>query len=182
MAGWGGNLVVQKVVQDEDKTLSLAPVDTVAESFSVRRPLAVDTTHVSVSSGSLFSYQPAFTCYESFRITGEFTFTGTGSFGLSFDYNGRDDKNKLISLSPAEGKLQLRFNEGSTPIAETAVTLEPGETYSFTYLQEGSVGVFYLDGQAALTVRIYGASGKPIEVFAEQNDVIFSCLRQYTRP
>ena len=182
VAGWGGNLVVQKVVQNEDKTLSLAPVDTVAESFSVRRPLAVDTTHVSVSSGSLFSYQPAFTCYESFRITGEFTFTGTGSFGLSFDYNGRDDKNKLISLSPAEGKLQLRFNEGSTPIAETAVTLEPGETYSFTYLQEGSVGVFYLDGQAALTVRIYGASGKPIEVFAEQNDVIFSCLRQYTRP
>ena len=181
VAGWGGNLVVQKVVQNEDKTLSLAPVDAVAESFSVRRPLAVETTHVSVSAGSLYTYQPAFTCYESFRITGEFTFTGTGSFGLSFDYNGRDEKNKLIVLSPAEGKLQLRFNEGSTPIAETAVTLEPGETYAFTYIQEGSVGIFYLDGQAALTVRLYGVSGKPIEVFAEQNDVIFSCLRQYTR-
>ncbi|MBQ5735329.1 MAG: translation initiation factor IF-2 N-terminal domain-containing protein [Lachnospiraceae bacterium] len=45
----------------------------------------------------------------------------------------------------------------------------------------GSVGVFYLDGVAALTVRIYGASGKPVMLFAENNSVLFTSLRQYTR-
>ena len=52
---------------------------------------------------------------------------------------------------------------------------------SHIFLQAGSVGVFYIDGIAALTVRIYGASGKPVMLFAENNGVLFTSLRQYTR-
>ena len=152
------------------------------ESFSLRRPLAVEETHIALSAGSLYSYQDAFHCYESFLISGEFSYSGTGSFGLSFNYNDKDDKKKLISISPSDGKVQLLFNEGSTLIAETAVDLIQGETYAFTYIQEGSVGVFYLDGQAALTVRLYGVSGKSIQLFAENNEVLFTSLRQYTKP
>jgi hypothetical protein len=72
-------------------------------------------------------------------------------------------------------KLAENLSSGDT------LTLEKGKTYSFTYIQEGSVGVFYLDGVAALTVRIYGASGKPVMLFAENNSVLFTSLRQYTR-
>lgn len=182
VAAWGGNLVVQQLVQREDGTLCLAPARTIADSFSVRCPLVIPDTHACVEAGTLYTYTDVFTCRERFLLSGEFTFTGTGAFGLSFDYNGQQEKNKLISLSPAEGKVQLLFNEGSTLIAESAVELQPGQTYSFTYLQEGSVGVFYLDGQAALTVRLYGASGKPIRLFAENNTVTFTSLREYTRP
>ena len=84
-------------------------------------------------------------------------------------------------LDPAKGTLSLQFNEGSTLITETAVQLEAGKEYTFTYIQEGSVGVFYLDGLAALTVRLYGVSGKPVKLFAENNTVTFSALKQYTR-
>ena len=114
-------------------------------------------------------------------LTGEFTFTGSGSFGLAFDFNGKENKYKTISISPSEGKVQLLFNEGDTLIAENAIELEAGKNYSFTYIQEGSVGVFYIDGIAALTVRIYGASGKAVMLFAENNSVLFTSLRQYTR-
>lgn len=182
VSAWGGNLVVQQLVQREDGTLCLAPARTIADSFSVRCPLVIPDTHACVEAGTLYTYTDVFTCRERFLLSGEFTFTGTGAFGLSFDYNGQQEKNKLISLSPAEGKVQLLFNEGSTLIAESAVELQPGQTYSFTYLQEGSVGVFYLDGQASLTVRLYGASGKPIRLFAENNTVTFTSLREYTRP
>ena len=41
--------------------------------------------------------------------------------------------------------------------------------------------IAYIDGEAALTVRIYGASGKPIMLFAENNTVTFTSLRQYTK-
>ena len=41
--------------------------------------------------------------------------------------------------------------------------------------------MFYIDGVAALTVRIYGASGKAIMLFAENNTVTFTSLRQYTK-
>ena len=180
VAAWAGNVVVQKIVQKENGELVLAPVDAVLDRFGTRRALLIDSAHLVAQAGSRYSYTEVFTCYERFAITGEFTYEGQGSFGLAFDFNGKADKYKLISLSPSEGLLQLAFNEGSTLITEKEVELVPGQNYTFTYVQEGSVGVFYIDGEAALTVRIYGASGKPIMLFAENNTVTFTSLRQYT--
>ena len=181
VAAWAGNLAVQEIIQLDDGTLILDPVDSIQDSFSVRRALAVDSSHIFLESGSRYSYTDAFKSYESFMLSGDFTFTGEGTFGLSFDYNGRADKNKLIVIDPANDTLSLVFNEGNTPITETAAVLEPGESYSFTYIQEGSVGIFYLDGQASLTVRLYGVSGKTIQLFAENNAIQFTSLREYTR-
>ncbi|MBP5750417.1 MAG: hypothetical protein J6X24_06475, partial [Firmicutes bacterium] len=151
-------------------------------SFGDRRRLSFDGTTASVDAGSRYSFSEAFTAYERFLISGEFKYTGTGSFGLAFDFNNREDKYKLISVCPADKKLSLSFNEGSTPITETAVELEAGKTYSFTYLQEGSCGVFYIDGRAALSVRLYGVSGKTIRLFAENNSVEWTDLSEYTAP
>lgn len=180
VAAWAGNLVVQKIVQREDGSLVLAPVDSVLDQLTVRRELLLDAPHTFIDAGSAYSYTEAFTCYERFALTGNFTCSGAGSFGLCFDYSGREDKYKLISICPGEGKVELSFNEGTTPITEMAVDIQPGQEYSFTYVQEGSVGVFYIDGMAALTVRLYGVSGKPIRLFAESNAVTFTSLRQYT--
>lgn len=115
-------------------------------------------------------------------LSGEFRYAGEGTFGLSFDFNGDPGLNKFITIDPAQNKLQLWFNEGDTLITETAVDLQPGETYAFTYVQEGSVGIFYIDGMASLTVRLYGVGGKPIQLYAQNNSVLFTSLRQYTRP
>ena len=181
VAAWAGNLVVQKIAQKENGALVLMPVDSIVQQFKNRRELFMPQPHAFIQAGARYVYSDAFTCYESFMITGEFTYTGSGSFGLCFDFNGKSDKYKMISISPSENKLQLLFNEGETLIAENEINLEEGKTYSFTYVQEGSVGVFYIDGMAALTVRIYGASGKPIKLFAENNAVLFTSLRLYTR-
>lgn len=178
---WAGNLAVQKIVVKENGDLVLAPVDAVADEFTVRRALAVEEPHVCVEAESDYTYVDAFTCYESFMLKGEFRYTDGGTFGLSFDFDGDPEMNKFITIDPAENKLQLWFNEGDTFITETAADLHPGEIYSFTYIQEGSVGIFYIDGIASLTVRLYGVSGKPIQLFAENNSVLFTSLRQYTR-
>ena len=180
VAAWAGNLVVQKLVQKEDGTLILAPVDSILAQFTARRELPLGAAETTVESGARYTYIDAFTCYERFAMTGKFKCTGTGSFGLAFDFSGRENKYKLISISPGEGKLQLAFNEGTTLIAENAASIQPDQEYSFTYIQEGSVGVFFIDGMASLTVRLYGVSGKPIKLFAEGNTVEFTSLRQYT--
>lgn len=181
VSAWAGNLVVQKLVQKENGELALAPVDALAEQFEKRRELLIKDSHLFAEAGSLYSYYDVFNCYESFMLTGEFTYTGKGSFGLCFDYNGKEEQYKKISISPENNMLQMYFNEGSILIAETEAKLTPGENYSFTYIQEGSVGVFYIDNVAALTVRMYGVTGKPIRLFVENNGVLFSSLRQYTK-
>ena len=182
VSAWGGNMAVQQIVQNPDGTLALAPVEAVRNAFNQRRELLVPGTTAMVEAGSRYTYLDAFTAYERFMITGEFRFTGNGTFGLAFDYSKDSGSYKLISIEPKAGCIRLSFNEGSTVITETAVSLEKGKDYSFTYIQEGSCGVFYIDGMAALTVRIYGVAGKPVRLFAENNSVVFSCLREYTMP
>lgn len=181
VGAWAGNLVVQKIVQKDNGDLVLAPVDAVLNQFNTASTLKCEGTVVNANSGSLYSYYDAFTCYESFKITGKFSYTGTGTFGLAFDYNGRDSKYKMIILSPQNQKIQFAMNQGSTLIAENAAEISPNTDYSFTYIQDGSVGVFYIDGMAALTIRVYGCSGKTIRLFSENNNVTFSDLAQYTR-
>lgn len=181
VTSWAGNLAVQKITQAENGDLILAPVDAVADGFNTRRALAVEEPHLFVEAKEGYSYVDAFTCYESFLLSGEFRYSKEGTFGLSFDFYEDPELNKFITINPASHMLQLWFNEGATLITETAVNLQPGETYSFTYIQEGSVGIFYIDGMASLTVRLYGASGKPVQLYAENNDVLFTSLRQYTR-
>ncbi len=180
VSAWAGNLIVQQLAQGEDGSLILKPVDAYRAAFTDRRELKFDDTAIQVAAGARYSYAEAFTAYERFLLTGEFKYTGSGSFGLAFDFSNREDKYKLISICPAQNVLRLSFNEGETPITEAAVQLEAGKTYSFTYLQEGSVGTFYIDGKAALTVRLYGVSGKSIRLFAENNTVDWTNLCEYT--
>ena len=181
VAAWAGNLAVQKFVQKEDGSLYLAPVDAVTEKLTNERRLLFGEKELKIEAGSAFSYTEAFTAYESFMIKGRFTFTGSGDFGLAFDYNGTKNKYKLIDICPSENKIKLMFNEGMTLITETEAKLTPGEAYEFTYIQEGSVGIFYLSDKAALTVRLYGVSGKSIRLYATNNSVVFSDLHEYTK-
>ncbi len=179
---WGGNIVAQKLCQNPDGTLYLEPVEAVSDGFNVRRDLVSEGASVTLKgkAGS-FTYKPTFTCYESYKLTGTFKFEGEGVFGLSFDYNGEQEKNKFVAVDTQSDVLRLGFNEDKTMITETSAPLEAGQEYTFTYIQEGSVGVFYIDGVAALTVRLYGASGKPVSLVAEGCTVEFTHLREYTR-
>ena len=180
VSAWAGNLAVQKILQKENGELLLAPVEKIVQQFTHKQKL-LGKKNTTLGAGALYSYQPMFDCYESFCLTGKFKFSADGSFGLSFDYNGRQNKNKMISISPSENKIQLLFNEGSTLISETEVQLQKDREYSFTYIQEGSAGIFYIDGEAALCVRLYGVCGNKISLFAENNNVVFSSLEERTK-
>ena len=146
---WAGNLTVQKIVQKENGDLVPALAERIAEQFQNSCELLLEDTSTSIEADSPCQYVDAFTCYERFMLTCNFTYEGDGSFGLCFDY------------------IQLLFNEGSTLITEMEIGLTAGEKYSFTYILEGSVGVFYIDDMAALTVRLYGVTGKPVKLLAE---------------
>ena len=180
ITGWGGNLLVQQVGQNSDGSLWLETPKAIADSFAKKRPLLIKKDNCTVEASDSRTYTEAFTAYERFLINGKFSFTGSGPFGLAFDFQNKQEENKLICLNPSADKIELRFGGGENIITETAAILEPGKTYSFTYIQEGSVGVFYLDGEASLTVRLYGVSGKPIRLFAENNNVTFTELKEQT--
>ena len=179
ISAWAGNLVVQKLKQSVDGSLALVPVDSICSAFRSEGKLSAE--QVTLSAGSGYRFHELFTAAERFLLKGEFCFTGEGTFGLAFDFDGSPEQYKLITLDPMEGCVRLAFRNGATVITESSVFLSPAVTHTFTLLQEGSAGVFYVDDQASLTVRLYGITGRPVRLFAENCEVTFRSLKLYTR-
>ena len=178
---WAGNLVVQEIKQLEDGSLVLEPVDAVAAQYQNSAPLTTDGNELSLSSEGETVYSELCTTSDSFMLTGAFCYEGDGAFGFAFDFKDDEEDYKRITIRPSEQALVLEFRGGSvTPAAET-VELTAGETYPFTYIQEDSVGVFYIQDITAFTVRLYGVNNKSLFLFSEDNQVRFSDLALYTR-
>lgn len=178
---WAGNLVVHKLLQKQDGSLILAPVNAVENQFVNKRKIASSTGEYEMNCGSLYGFQEMFMAYESFLISGDFKYSGKGKFGLAFDYDGDEENYKMITVDPKNKKITLSFKGGKSEITEKAVSLHPNRQYSFKYIQEGSMGIFYINDVAALTVRLYGVSGKAVRLFAENSKVKFSNLAEFTR-
>lgn len=179
VSGWAGNMIAQKVVSDEKGEIYLTPID-YSKLFNDRRELATNSTAIKIDSGSRISYVDAFNCYERFVVEGDLSFDGNGEFGFAFDYNGAETKYKTIYINPQKGVLGLAFNKGKTIITEIPLALSMKREHSFKYIQEGSIGVFYIDGKASLTVRLYGCTGKNVKLFASNNSVYLSSVVIYT--
>ena len=178
---WAGNLVVQQIWQKADGSIVLQPVDAIEAQFQKEVPLTEETTEISLSSSGEKVYRELCTSSGCFLLEGDFCYEDAGCFGLAFNYKESEEDYKLITVDPENQKLLLQFKGGSATPAEEEVLLEPGMTYHFTYIQEDSVGVFYIDDLTAFTVRLYGVTDKALLLFAENSNVIFSDLALYTR-
>lgn len=179
ISAWGGNLMMQKLSQREDGSLYLMPVDAVFNQHQNPESLLLADSSLMLSAEEGYREQEVFTVCKSFRLSGRFSYKGEGCFGLAFDF-GIPEEDKRIEIAPSAQTLRLTFGQGSVIMAEVPISLTDGRDYSFTYIQEGSLGIFYIDEVAALTVRVYGILGKPIRLFACGNEVSFTCLSEYT--
>ena len=174
---WGGNLVVQQIKQLPDESLVLEPVSAVMDQYTDITPLTQEDTDLFLDARDERIYETLCTDEESFMLEGDFLFEGEGPFGLAFDYKDGEEDYKLITIDPEEQKLYLQFRGGKAVPAEGDASLQPGETCHFIYIQEDSVGTFYIEDRAAFTVRLYGVTDKTIYLFAEDNTVTFSDLK-----
>ena len=177
---WAGNLVVQQISQLPDGSLVLKPVDAIENLYQEAAPIIPEDTSLDLSSDGEIVFSELCTTPAEFRLTGDFCFEEDGCFGLAFDFKDGPEDYKMITVNPQDQKLALQFRGGSVTPAAEDISLVPGTPYSFTYIQEDSVGVFYVEDTAAFTVRLYGVSDKPMYLFAEKNQVLFSNLALYT--
>ncbi|MBQ1310346.1 MAG: DUF4975 domain-containing protein [Blautia sp.] len=176
---WGGNLIVQQLQQLPDRSLVLAPVNAILNQYEDITSLTQEDASLLLDTEDGKVYETLCECEESFMLEGDFVYEGEGPFGLAFDYKDGEEDYKFITIHPEEQKLYLQFRGGRSVPAEEPVSLQAGQEYHFTYIQEDSVGVFYIEDKAAFTVRLYGVADKPLYLYSEGNTVRFSNLKQY---
>ncbi len=170
---WGGNLMARKLCRKENGDLYLMPAGAVLERFQTPAPLSCDQDE-TVTGGNARAYVSALVCRGSFMIKGKFRFDGHGSLGLAFDANGEPGESAHLSVDPTAGR--IRLTRGRKTVAEVAAEFEAGHDYDFSYIQEGTLGIFTVNAAASLTVRVPSAESLNLRIFARAGTAVFSNL------
>ena len=174
---WGGNLMARKLCRKDNGDLYLLPVDAVLERFQTSMPLSCGQ-NVTVTGGNARAYVPALACRGSFMIKGKLCFDGRGSFGLAFGANGEPGDTAYLTIDPAAGR--IRLTRGRKTVAEVAAEFEAGHDYDFSYIQEGTLGIFTVNAAASLTVRVPSTESLNLHIFARAGTAVFSNLHALT--
>lgn len=163
------------MVFNADDTITLTAPDGLQRYFGYENDL--DRAEIDVSVGNRYAADS----YESYLLKGEFRYTaqsrsafcsGTGDDAAAYRYVGYD---------PAAKRSVTAFPGKTVNECEYRMDLEENTEYSFTYIQEGSVGALYIDGAGALSFRTYGTSNKKVAFFSEGAQFRVGGLSQWIR-
>lgn len=174
---WGGHIVAHKIEFDADGNPYLAPLDGFKDYYGYRDELICAQS--LAFSESVVSRTKVANGRESYMLTGDFTFCGDEKFGVVLGYD--DEYQRYISYDPADQKLKFTLKERRTSEAEVALALEKNKKYSFVYVQEGSVGLFYIVGMSGFSFRVHGINNKIIGLYSDGNAVAFENLEYHLR-
>ena len=172
---WGGHLLAHKMVFNADDTITLTAPDSLQRYFGYENDL--DRAEIDVSVGNRYAADS----YESYLLKGEFRYTGAKPFGILLGYGDDAAAYRYVGYDPAAKTLGYRLPGKTVNECEYRMDLEENTEYSFTYIQEGSVGALYIDGVGALSFRTYGTSNKKVAFFSEGAQFRVGGLSQWIR-
>ena len=95
----------------------------------------------------------------------------TGSLNLVFD----QEKQQVAFYNTDTGSINKAKPELSVP-----VSLQPGESYDFTLLIDGTVAVLYINDQMALSTRMYALPEHQWGIFSSDSEVSLTNLQSNT--
>jgi len=173
---WGGHVVVHKIEFGRDGEPYLAPIDGFDDYYGYTEESVKNEMQFSenvVSSAKLCDGK------ESYMLTGNFVFENEGDFGVVLGYD--DEYKRYISYSYKNKNAGFYLRDAKIADASITLSLEKDKEYSFVYVQEGSVGLFYVLGEGGFSFRVYGINNKKIGLFSNNNEVKFTNLKYSLR-
>ena len=168
---WAGNILAMKVCQREDDSLYLAPIDGLNSYFKYYHKLENTSLELHEMTSKKIDR-----IYESFMISGDFTFNGKEDFGFILGLNKNDSNLGHIRISPKNNKIEFVVNNFDKIETQVTANLKENTKYHFTLVGEGSIYVLYIDGIASITCRYYGKISSDFGLFGSGSDIYLSNL------
>ncbi|MCI1188435.1 family 43 glycosylhydrolase [Hymenobacter sp. DH14] len=199
---WGGNLVTHQLNQlpTGDLTVSMVPalrtyleaqpepLQRVSRTASAARPDSSTYILTGPAAGPLANvlYQPI--NLTRFKLSATVSYTQAAK-DFGFMLGACDGTNEFYSLRFVPGQNRFSFdrvnrsglNAGTSAVADVPFPMQPNTDYAVDIVEENSVVVVYLNGVAALSVRIYKAPRTSWGIFADNSSATFKNLR-ITKP
>lgn len=181
---WAGNLVVHRLVQNNDGTLSTAPTP-LASALTARQAMEVKVNRNAVVSGDSYtldgSSEKAIAIFDGVKGLHKITARISGNakhFGFTFGASGDRSEVHELTFNTENNRLELRhISNGIVTETRTSVELpQTGGEYDVTILNENSVCIIYVNG-VVLTNRIYQMNWNGWGLFAEGGTATFNDVK-----
>jgi len=190
---WAGNLVVHELKQRPGGALGVAPPQTIADAFGIPGPLAPRALQGAwgEGDGAFEAKGPGFDMLElgelppTCRVGFTLRFGASARrMGIALRTDGRAEEGYYFTFDRAYQRLsfaspRMQTDEGWRVIPymtelEQPLPLEPGRDYRVTLFVDGSMAVAYVDGEIALSARMYDRRAGGMALFAVGGEAWFS--------
>jgi beta-fructofuranosidase len=187
---FAGNMSSHLLVQNTDGTLSVTVPAAVEKAFYKEHTATVGAkSSDAVTSG--IDYQLISTDSLSYALFGKLNGSYIIKATVNFSQVPQNFGFLLAANAVATQTYHLGFQNGnaesdqispgtSNTEASIPFALTTNTDYTLKVVIENSIATMYINGQAALTTRIYGMQGAPWGVFASNGAVTFKNLTVYT--
>jgi beta-fructofuranosidase len=186
---WGGALVVHQLWQKADGTLAVRPPRQVVQTFSIERACTfqpglgesrITPQAVELDAAGSLAFAGAGLLPASCKIQATIVYQpDTRGCGLALRTSEDFESGYYIRLEPAQQRLVFDAwpRPGDQPFMiglERSIHLEPNTPIRITVLVEGTICVVYVNGETAMSARMYDLTAGNWGVFAQQGAARFT--------
>ncbi len=186
---WGGNLAVHEVWQRPEGTLAVRLPESVRAAFAAPQPLQVEQVYNAEAADPAeieLHAQQRFSCamlgplpQKAYLETTATFHDPTRAFGLMLKTSPDLETGYYIRVEPQRARLVFDAwpRPGDQPHfagLERPLHLQPGKAVRLQVYVDGSICEVYVDGQAALSARMYDHAEGAWGVFAAEGEARFA--------
>lgn len=183
---WGGSIVVHKLVQHEDGTLGVEPIDSLKEQKGTKvtpdfEPLDGEwKVEEGTAEISTDSYAAVLTgkLPKQGIVRAKISYEGNPvRFGMALQVDESFSTGYYLMFQPNQQRIEFRSGLRSSerggqlfPYAtemERPVPLEPGKTYDLDLYIDDSIGLLYINNDIAFGFRMYNEQERSLGWFVE---------------
>lgn len=183
---WGGNLVMQRLIQHEDGTLTLGVPAAVDAKYSTEASVRLMSTIGNVSqSGGEYSLEEGATALFSRlkrhnKITFDVTATSTSRFAIEFARGVDSESWYSIHVNGDENKANFeKDGEDAQYLLDCLFSAPEDGVYHVAIYTDQSICTCYINDQLSFTNRIYQIQKNPWAIRAIQGSLKVSNIKVY---
>lgn len=188
---WGGSIVVHKIIQHEDGSLGVCPVESVANALQKKETVNLQGLTGSWEEGkdallcrsadgysaAIGAQIPKKCCIQAKLKYGQ----NPTRFGIALQVDEAFDKGYYLMFEPDYNRIQFRsglrmYERGGqmfpyTVELERPLHMEEGKEYELALYIQDSLAVLYVNNDLAFGFRMYNEKGKKMGFFVSDGEL-----------
>lgn len=197
---WGGTMIVHKLIQQPDGTLTVTVPEAVDHAFLTEEPMTMlpltgvwDLGENSADVNSPYGYSSLLMSKvpDCCKLEMEVSYThAPREFGIALQVDADFSMGYYLIFEPNRGRVQFKsglrmYEDGGKMFPyeveqERPLIWESGKRYKVRVFVQGSILLLYVDDRIALGTRMFDRSGFSFGLFASDGDARFENIRLMT--